>query len=121
MAAFYGEHSGDFLLSDDALDIMRTGCKLNLVGMPIQHTLHGIPEVQCAPDCLRPAVVCRDPKREKRSVYAAFPQAGDVDHSIWKPIREIDVFVNDVLNCVVVSVNAENVVLDAAGLAIHVL
>ena len=54
-------------------------------------------------------------------MYAAFTQAGDVDHSIWKPIREIDVFVNDVLNCVVVSVNAENVVLDAAGLAIHVL
>src|SRR5438876_3930017 len=89
--------------------------------MFVENTLHGVPQIQRPTNCLRSLVVRRHPKREEWSVHPAFTKARDVDHSIREPIPKIDILINDTLNRVVMSIDTQDVVLDAVRSIVRIL
>src|SRR5207247_4162541 len=79
----------DLAGSRDSLHIGGIEGKLNLIGMRIQHTLHGVAQIQSAPDRFRSFVIGRDPEGEEGSIDAALAHTRQVGMTVRGAESEI--------------------------------
>jgi hypothetical protein len=90
------------------LNVVSAGSELNLVAMPVENALHSVAEVKRAADGFSTLVVRGYPKSEKWSFHSTFTQTRQINHAVGQSLSNVDVFVNDVLDRVIMAVNAEH-------------